>query len=104
MTVVLRDPLTPRRFKWIVAIVLLVTAVGIPATLYWVLQRSDMRLRWDLEARYAQEFYFQSDYAAGLLKGDVTPPTNITMGLHRTSWQEPLTNSTISDISTLLIS
>ena len=81
MTVVLKNPLTPRRFKWLIAIVLLVTAVGIPATLYWSLQRSDMHLRWDLEARYAQEFYFQSDYAAGLLKGDVTPPTNITIGI-----------------------
>ena len=81
MTVVLKDPLTPRRFKWLIAIVLLVTVVGIPATLYWALQRSDMHLRWDLEARYAQEFYFQSDYAAGLLKGDVTPPTNITIGI-----------------------
>src|SRR5713101_9360985 len=100
MTVVLRDPLTPRRFKWIVAIVLLVTAVGIPATLYWALQRSDMHLRWDLEARYAQEFYFQSDYAAGLLKGDVTPPTNLTIGIASNQLAEPLTNSTISNIST----
>jgi hypothetical protein len=81
MTVVLKNPLTPRRFKWIIVIVLLVTAVGIPATLYWALQRSDMHLRWDLESRYAQEFYFQSDYAAGLLNGDVTPPTNITIGI-----------------------
>src|SRR5262245_60565689 len=47
--------------------------------MYWALERSGMHLRWDLESRYAQEFYFQTDYTAGLLKGDIAPPTNVTI-------------------------
>ncbi len=83
MTVLANNPrprLT-RPFKRIIIIALLLTVVSIPATVYWALQRNEMHLRWDLESRYAQEFYFQSDYVAGLLKGDVTPPTNITIGI-----------------------
>ncbi len=64
-----------------IIVVLVVLLVAIPTALYWALERRDMYLRWDLDSRYAQQFYFETDYAAGLLKGDIGPATNLTLGI-----------------------
>lgn len=82
MTMVVKNPLitfTRRRFKTILIIVIILVA-AVPITLYWGLQRNDMHFRWDLESRYAQEFWEHTQYTAGLLNGFVAPWTNATEG------------------------
>ncbi len=82
MTMVEKTPLitfTRRRFKTIMVIVIILAA-AVPITLYWAVQRNDMHHQWALQSSYALEFWSHTDYAAGLLNGNVAPWGNVTEG------------------------
>lgn len=81
MTLVVKNPLprlTRRRSLSALVIVLIVLAATLPITLYWVLQRNDMHLRWDIESRYAQQFFFHLDYGSALMQGYILSWNNVT--------------------------
>ena len=83
MTVCIRSPLSRigrRQVSVIFVVVLVVLAVAVPVTLYWALQRNAEHERWDLEVRYAQQFWSHTDYAAGLVNGTVAHWNNDTAG------------------------
>jgi len=83
MTVSSRNPLRLGRRGNILLLgaVLVIIAIAIPATLYWETQRNDMHLRWDLQARYAVEFWSHAQYSGGLINGTLTKWNNDTAGV-----------------------
>ncbi len=79
MTVVVKNPLsrlTNRRLSLVILVIVL--AVALP--FYWTIQRNDTHLRWDLESRYAQQFFFHLDTASGLMNGIPYSWSNVTSG------------------------
>jgi len=52
--------------------------MAVPVTMYWALQRNDMHARWDQQERYAFEVWRHSDWAAGLLSGNIDHWNNET--------------------------
>lgn len=78
MTIVAKNPLTPRRFLSILVVIILVISVGVPITIYWAFQRSETHRIWDINTRYAQQFLFHTDAAVGLMKEFISPWSNQT--------------------------
>ena len=78
MTIVAKNRLTPKRFLSILLVILIVLAVAVPVTLYWTLERNETHLIWDINSRYAQQFFFHTDWAAALMRGNINPWNNQT--------------------------
>jgi len=83
VTVSFRNPLRlgGRGNILLLGAVLVIIAIAIPTTLYWETSRNDMHLRWDLQARYAQEFWSQAQYSGSLINGTVSKWNNETAGV-----------------------
>ncbi len=70
--------LTKRRFLSVLLLFTVVSAITVPAALYWALQRSDLHQRWQIEANYASQFSSQMGYAAALMAGVLFKWNNAT--------------------------